>query len=321
MALLYTSRDEFTNSPTSPFFHYESSTGSDVQILPEKHRYNMVRIWGCGGGGGGGGGDTDSGGGGGGGGCSAVEAVYPLRDNAYWYQVVIGAGGSGGAMNIAGTVGGNTQLILKNKDKTVTTTLTLYGGGGGGVDPTNSDAGGGGSGGTSTIVGDVGKSPDDPITVASRAANALGFFAHPRTGNEYNGDNGDPPSAIDQAGVNGSTGLFAGNIHTGGNGGSGATGLTAQKGGEGGATAYFPGGTTVSDTDGHGSGGGASCYGPGGDCAATGASTIPAGFGGGGAGGNDALAGTDGAPGMLTIQFFQTFDFVAPVALGGAFLR
>ena len=126
-------------------------TQSGTFTVPPGVTAILVELWGAGGGGGGGGdsaclvGISNAGGGGGGGGGAYARAVVAVIPGAT-YNVVVGAGGTGGQPCLAGTTGAASQ-ITDNASKVIASAIGGAGGGGGGAPP-----GVGGAGGTGTNV-------------------------------------------------------------------------------------------------------------------------------------------------------------------------
>lgn len=124
------------------------TTAGSTTFTAPKDGYYKITVKGAGGGGGG----TAAGSGGGGGGEGGTTFSYEYINAGNTATVVIGAGGTGGAVNISGTDGGDSSVVVNAN------TYTGGGGKGGKSSSSNSDTGYGGAGGSGTINGVAGGS-------------------------------------------------------------------------------------------------------------------------------------------------------------------
>ena len=218
---------------------------------------------------------------GGGGGAGAVEVTTVDLTEAVGYPVVIGAGGAH-STNIAGPSGNGTSSTFAG-------TTALGGGGGGSTNAKDSNAGGS-SGGTGGNAG---------------AAGVLGAAIGSNTNLGGNGQNGTPyrPGGGGGSSSAGADGSVSGNGGSGYDASAFGLGTIAGGGGAGGFSGN-PGGL---GTDGGGNGGS--------NTAGTAATTYGSGGGGGGGYYSSPASfsnGTDGAAGIVVVQYDPTL--MAPPA-------
>jgi hypothetical protein len=221
--------------------------------------------------GGGGGGGGDNGGGGGAGGVLTNMGGSKLTINGgQSYPVTVGAGGSGGAVNIKGTNGGNSSVFG----------YTAIGGGGGGGGNSGQGPGVGGSGG-----GGDGESPTNGAS-----------------GNLGQGYNGGSGVGNDQAGGGGGGAGSAGTNGQGADGGDGGNGVLNTISG---SANYYAGGGGAGPANSSNltSSGGSGVGGNGGPGSGS-AGSANTGSGGGGAGWNGTSAnGGSGGSGVVIIRY------------------
>lgn len=309
-------RDAFLNAQKPSLLGTEYLASTPGLVFPDGCRY--VLAIGCGGGGGGGGGKTGSTvdnvyapGGGGGGGAELGTAgfvVVPGRT----YNVVIGGGGTPGALESPGQAGGDTYVLDTVTNLVVAVFRGAQGGNGSNLFAASVNfftANMGGEpvdpGGSQNWVGwGTGRSFNFDITAVPFASSIFGFPLRAGQGG-YSRAGAAGSSGQAAARSSGTTGFTTA---AGGAGGTLGGSIGAKRGGAGGGGggggAFGPGGPGGNG----GIGGGASPGDPGATPAAPAANTGGGGGGGGGggagaAGGGAGAAGVTGASGRLFLVY------------------
>jgi hypothetical protein len=209
---------------------------------------------------GGGGGGNDVGGGGGAGGLlSNTFSLTPASS----YTITIGAGGNGSVSNLAGSVGGNSEIL-----GTGITTVTAIGGGGGGswdgVSGTAGGSGGGGGAGASTAgtggsgTSGQGNAGANGIVGGFGANNGIGGGGGgaSASGSSQNGGNGSSAYSVWGSATTSGQNVSGTYYFAGGGSGTDDTGSTSGTAGLGGGGTYSSGQNGTANTGGGASGGG-----------------------------------------------------------------
>ena len=231
--------------------------------------------------GGGGGGSTVAGGGGAGG--VLAFANQSLAISAY--SVTIGAGGTGGVSNNAGTNGGNSQFA--------SLTASVGGGGGGGYNSSSGSSGGsGGGGGNDGISAQAGGS----------ATSGQGFAGGSSSGSSVNSQTAAGGGGAGAVGANNSSVSGAGGIGTTSvtNWGALTSALTALSLG---SSNYLAGGGGAGSNGPAAGAGGTGGGGAGGNAANGNPAIINTGSGGGGGGGSGTRLGAAGGSGIVIVRY------------------